>query len=341
MNPQKILPRYAPDIELELRSIIGDSPLPLYNMMRYHLGWVDDAGQPRIARSGKMLRPGLCLLSCQSVGGDWHKALPAAAALELVHNFSLIHDDIEDGDKERRGMPTVWSIWGEAQGINTGDAMHTLARLALLRLEGKGVAPGKILRAARFLDETCLRLCEGQYLDISYEGRLDIGIEDYLTMISGKTAALFECSLKIGALLGTEDERVIESMAEFGRNLGMAFQVQDDVLGIWGEDKVTGKSSASDILKRKKTLPVIYGIEKAASGQKEELLQIYSQQAVTAKNIPAVLRILDSAGARQYAAGMAKGYFQKALSELDGTAISPLARGELRSLAEALIGREY
>ncbi|MDD5093438.1 MAG: polyprenyl synthetase family protein [Dehalococcoidia bacterium] len=310
-------------------------------MMRYHMGWVDAAGQSRLTKGGKLLRPALCLLSCESVGGDWHKALPAAAAIEILHNFSLVHDDIEDGDRERRGIPTVWSVWGEAQGINTGDAMHVLARLALLDLEQKGIDSGKVILAARLMDATCLKLCEGQYLDISYENRLDIGINDYLRMIGGKTAALFSCSLKMGALLGTDDEQIIEGMAAFGQNLGMAFQIQDDVLGIWGQEKVTGKPVASDILKKKKTLPVIFGIENAALGQKENLLRIYGQQRVRQIDIPVVLEVLDSLEARQHAAGVAGAYFQQALTELDDIAISPSAKGELRSLAEALVGREY
>jgi geranylgeranyl diphosphate synthase type I len=159
-------------------------------------------------------------------------------------------------------MPTVWHLWGQAQGLNTGDAMHVLARLALLGLEENGISSDKVLRAARLLDETCLRLCEGQYMDISFEERLNIGVDDYLGMIGGKTAALFACSLKLGAMIGTKDEQTIGHMYEFGRNLGLAFQIQDDILGIWGEDNKTGKSRASDIMKKKKTLPVIYGMQK-------------------------------------------------------------------------------
>ena len=341
MNPEALTLRYQPELELALRSMIGDSPLDLYHMMRYHLGWVDVSGQSKFTKGGKLLRPGLCLLSCESVGGDWHVALPAAVALELVHNFSLIHDDVEDGDRERRGMPTVWHVWGQPQAINTGDAMHALSRLAVLRLEEKGVSLHKVLRAARTLDYTCLRLCEGQYLDISYEERADISVEDYIAMISRKTAVLFECTLKLGSLLGVDDEHTIEHMGRFGYNLGLAFQIQDDVLGIWGRDDITGKSSASDILKKKKTLPVIYAVQNAELEQREELLRIYGQQTIFQGDIAAVQRVLDKAGAREYAVGVAEDYCEKALSELDMASVIPARKEELRSLARFMVRREY
>jgi len=314
--------------------------LPLYHMMRYHLGWIDVSGQSQLTSGGKLLRPSLCLLSCESVGGDWQVALAAAAAVELVHNFSLIHDDIEDEGRERRGRATVWRVWGQPQAINTGDAMHTLARLALLRLEGKGVASQKILSAVRLLDETCLRLCEGQYLDMSYEERLDISIDDYLEMIGLKTAALIECSVKLGALLGTDDERAIEGMGRFGNNLGLSFQIRDDVLGIWGEDEITGKP-ASDLLKKKKTLPVIYGIQRAGPEQRAEFLRVYSQQTIAERDIAAVQQMLDSLGARQYASEVAGQYCRSALAELDETSISPSAKEQLRSSAQFMVEREY
>ena len=326
--------RYRSDLETELRRIIGDSPSPLYHMMRYHLGWIDASGQSQFALSGKLLRPSLCLLSCESAGRDWHVALSAAAAVELVHNFSLIHDDIEDESRERRGRPTVWHVWGQPQAINAGDAMHTLARLALLRLEEKEVAPRKILSAIRLLDETCLRLCEGQYLDMSYEERFDISIDDYLEMIGLKTAALFECSLKLGALLGTEDDKIIEGLGRFGSSLGMSFQIQDDVLGIWGEDKITGKP-ADDLLKKKKTLPVIYGIKRAGPEQRAEFIRVYSQQTIPERDVASLQQMLDGLGARQYAGEVAGQYRRSALAELEKTAI-PLSTKE--QLHDVLLG---
>lgn len=340
MNLETLSARYQPDLNDILVAMVGNAALPMYDMIRYHMGWADASGQPRAPKGGKLLRPALCLAACESVGGDWHTALPAAAAIEILHNFTLVHDDIEDGDRERRGMPTVWALWGEAQGINAGDAMHALARLALLRLEEAGYSSRKVIRAARMLDEACLRLCEGQYLDIAYESQTDIEVPDYLSMIERKTAALFACSVEIGALLGADDESVIEGLGRFGRSLGLAFQVQDDALGIWGRSEITGKSCATDILKKKKTLPVIHAMRNADPPLREELLGIYARQTVLPADIPRVLDILESVEAHRYTIEAAERYVQQALSELARVPIEPSARAHLAALAESLLGRE-
>lgn len=334
-SPQ-ILERYQSEIEAELKSLISNTTSPLYHMMGYHLGWVDERGQLRAGPSGKMLRPSLCLLACEAVGGQWRRALPAAAAVELLHNFSLIHDDIEDESSERRGRPTLWQVWGQAQAINAGDAMHVLSHLALLRLEERGVRAEKVLQAARILDQTCLKLCEGQYLDLCYQNRLDIGVDDYLKMISGKTAALFECSLKLGALIGGDDQELVERLGAFGQNLGLAFQIQDDILGIWGREEVTGKPSLSDIQEMKKTLPIIYGLAKD-----KELLSIYQKEALDQGDIALVPDILERVAARDYAQGMAQRYFAKAWNELESAAISPKAKDELKMIAAFVEEREH
>jgi geranylgeranyl diphosphate synthase type I len=323
-----------------LRSILGTSQLGIYDMMRYHLGWIDELGESRREPGGKLLRPILCLLACQAVGGEWRQALPTAAAVELVHNFSLLHDDIEDASPERHHRPTVWKVWGQAQAINAGDSMHALARLALFRLEGRGVARERVLRAAHILDETCLQLCEGQYLDIRYEGCLGIGVEDYLRMIGDKTAALIEASLHLGALVGAGDEKATRHLCYFGRNLGLAFQIQDDVLGIWGGEKTTGKP-ADDIQRRKKTLPVVYGLKAAGAGEREELWRICGQEAMGKEGVTRVLGILNRLGARAYAQGMAEQYYQEAISQLEASNLPSPALEELEEVAASLMKREY
>jgi geranylgeranyl diphosphate synthase type I len=283
-----------------------------------------------------MLRPSLCLLACEAVGGEWRRALPAAAALELVHNFSLAHDDIEDSSLERRGRSTIWCLWGQPQAINAGDAMFVLSHLALLRLIDRGIEPAKVVRAAYLLDEACLKLCEGQYLDLCYEARLDIDVDDYLKMIEGKTAALFECSLKLGALLGTEEQAAIEHLGNFGHNLGLSFQIQDDILGIWGEEKITGKSSTSDIQQGKKTLPIIYGLN-----QGEELSLIYEKGINSQSEAFKVMAILDNIGARGYAQDMSHRFYRQAVYQLDSAPISQEAKEELRTIADFILQREY
>jgi geranylgeranyl diphosphate synthase type I len=341
MDFDSIWQRFRADLEGELRFAIGRASLPMYNMMRYHLGWVDDSGQPRSGVAGKRLRPFLCLHACESVGGQWQRALPVAAALELVHNFSLIHDDIQDESHERRGRLTIWSLWGMPQAINVGDGMHALALSSLLRLEESGVSHEKVVRASRLLGEASLKLCEGQYLDISYERRLDVGVGDYLEMISGKTAALFRCALEVGALVGTDDTQLLARFRSFGHSLGMMFQVHDDVLSIWGAGEDTGKSTTSDIEMKKKTLPIVFALENSQGEERETLLSIYRKDKLSPEDVDQVMAILAGLDARGYAQDITNRYLAAALSELDATGIPAGAQDELRTIAEFLLSRQH
>ncbi|HNU05196.1 MAG TPA: polyprenyl synthetase family protein [Anaerolineae bacterium] len=335
--------RYLPLIEAEMRRVIGDAPgvyAGHYGMLRYHMGWVDAQMQPAAVNGGKRIRPVLCLLACEAVGGAGDHALPAAAAVELLHNFSLIHDDVEDDSPTRRHRPTVWALWGAPQAINAGDAMFTLARLALHRLSACSVAPATALEASRIFDHACLRLTEGQYLDMSFESRLDVTVDEYLTMIGGKTAALLGASLELGALLGGADEAGRGHLADFGRSLGLAFQMQDDILGIWGDEVITGKSAASDILTRKKSLPVVYALENPRVGG--ELRARYARP-IGAEDVPAVLELLAEAGAREYTAQAAQVAHRAALAALEasGVLINGNEAGQaLLQMAERLLGRQ-
>jgi geranylgeranyl diphosphate synthase type I len=339
---ETIWQRYRVDLEEELKFAVGKASSPLYDMMRYHLGWIDETGHPRTGAAGKRLRPFFCLLACQSVGGEWRQALPVAAALELVHNFSLIHDDIQDASSERRGRPTVWHIWGQPQAINVGDGMHALALSSLLRLEEAGVEHRKVVHAARLLGEASLKLCEGQYLDINYESRLDVGVTEYLEMISGKTAALFRCSLEIGALVGTGDDELMAHLRSFGNAVGMVFQVHDDVLSMWGNEKTTGKPTTADIEMKKKTLPVVYALENADGPHKDGLRAIYKKEGpLGPDDVQEVLRLLGSVDARGYVQDMADKYHRLALSELEATDIPQQAKEELRAIATFLLEREH
>ena len=331
--------RYLNELEAELRSVLSDSASPLYTMMRYHLGWVDERGQNQ-QRSGKLSRPTLCLLACEAVGGDWHSALPAAAAAELIHNFSLIHDDIQDGSWERRNRPTVWKVWGEAQAINAGDSMYVLAQLALFRLEGTGVPSQKIILLSRQLNQASIRLCEGQYLDIEFEKYLDISIDQYLDMIDKKTAALFECSLHFGAFLGTENQAQISSLCSFGRNLGMAYQIQNDLQGIWGDNEGGKEAPYTDVRSKKKTLPVIYALHKSEGTERERFLKIYSKARISPNDVGRVLRILDSTDAQAYTEQIRDKYHLQSLKDLERAQLPSSAAQELREVATFLLRQE-
>ncbi len=333
--------RYRTEIDAELRSVLAERQSPLYDMMRYHLGWIDENGIPQEGLVGKALRPTLCLLVCEAVGGEYQRALPAAAAIELVHNYSLIHDDIQDGDRERRHRPTVWSVWGKPQAINAGTAMRILANSALLRLEDRGVPSEKQLRVQRLLDETSLTLIEGQYLDISYESRSDIGVSDYLRMIEAKTASLIACAMEIGAFLGTDDDKLIESLWSVGKRLGLSFQIKDDLLGIWGDEEELGKPLANDIRRGKKTFPVAYALEKAQGELRKELANIYRDGAIDDGSVAAVQRILEATGARITAQEMAEGFCQEASQVIDRLALVPSDKQDLQKLVSFMLERSF
>lgn len=323
-----------------MKSIIGTSSSQFYQMMRYHLGWIDEQGSPLLTETGKLLRPILCLTSCHVVGGDWQKALPAAAVLELIHNFSLIHDDIEDQSNFRRHRRTLWKIWGQAQAINVGDGMYSLSRLAVLKLRNNGFADDIVFKVIELLDQACIRLCEGQYSDMNFENRHDVSAEEYLDMIGKKTANLISCSSKIGAILGTDDKNVADMLERFGLNLGISFQIKDDILGIWGAHDKIGKSK-SDIVQRKKSLPIIYGLTSGLAGCADKIQATYDKEIIGNDDVVAITEILDKAGAKHYCQGLANEYYNEAISILYSLQLRKGAQAELKEIADFFIKRDF
>jgi geranylgeranyl diphosphate synthase type I len=331
---------YRDTVRVEIRKVIDSCPSVLCNMLRYHMGWQDEHGHSCSRESGKFIRSNLCLLSCQAVGGDTSRVMPAAAAVELIHNFSLIHDDIEDASDERHHRPTVWKLWGQSQAINAGDAMFTLAYLALLKLKEKGITDEKVASSTKILSLACLELCEGQYLDIEYENRLDITTEDYLDMAVRKTAALFAVSTSLGAYLGSEDSKLVDFFQLFGKELGIAYQIYDDILGIWGMEKSIGKS-VSDIFQRKKTLPVVYGLQNSEGEARKRLEKLYSQKSIEGEDIAEVTKILDQLGARDYAENLAEQHYREALAYLEASRLDISRQALLKEIASFLLNRDF
>ncbi len=329
--------KYIQALETEMYALLsgGDSALePYFGMLRYHMGWADESLAPTHAVTGKRVRPLLCLLVAQATGCDWQQVLPAAAAVEFSHNFSLIHDDIQDSSPLRRGRPTLWKLWGVAQALNAGDALFTLAHIALKKLMALGFSAEVTLAAMGVLDQACLMLTQGQYLDLSFESRDRVSVDEYLAMIAAKTAALAAASTEIGALVGGAPAECVRHYRAFGRNLGLAFQIQDDILGIWGDESTTGKSAATDIQTRKKTLPVVYGLSHS-----EELRALYAAGTQTAINMGRVIELLDAVGARAYAQEQARAYSDEAMAHLEAARPQGEAGLALRELTGQLLGR--
>jgi len=337
---QPLLDRYGQRIEAELRRAFEGRDLVHYSLMRYHLGWEDRDGRPDEARHGKLLRPLLCVASCESVGGDAEMAFPLATAVELLHNFSLIHDDIEDRSPQRHGRDAVWKVWGIAQALNAGDGMFALAHVVLEGLSRVGVDSQPVLAASRLLDRASLRLCEGQYLDLAFEQRLDVSCADYLTMVSGKTAALMAAAAGSGALVGEAPPGAVSAFEQFGEKLGFAFQIRDDVLGIWGESRDTGKPTGEDIRARKKSFPVVCAMESATGRDREELRAIYGKERLNEKDVATASTLLESAGARVRSQETASGYAEEALRCLAGIDLVPERRRDLELLADYFVNRE-
>jgi geranylgeranyl diphosphate synthase type I len=335
------LARYRRELEQYLRSLVsGQHPPQLYRMVRYHLGWEGPDGKPDDA-GGKALRSSLCLLTCEAAGGDHWQALPAAAAVELVHNFSLVHDDIQDGDAERHQRPAVWKLWGEAQAINAGDAILALAHLAVLKLTEEGVPETTVVETARVLSERTLETVEGQTLDISFEERLDVDLSAYIEMIERKSGALFDCALHLGGLVAGADASLVRRLGTVGRSLGTAFQIRDDMLGVWGDESVTGKPRGADIRRRKKSLPVVYALNETKGALRDEFRAMYARQEITDADVAVVVRDLEETGARDYCARLASERKDVALAELDQLGLRPGPANELKEAAEFLLEREF
>ena len=305
MNIQK---RMLEAIEEELQRQVARLDQPrtklFHEMLTYHMGWTGEGAGAEA--TGKRIRPLLVLLASASFGLEekkeekeidryWLHAKSAASAIELIHNFSLVHDDIQDNSDKRRGRNTVWVNWGAPMAINVGDALFVIANQAILDLAEYYTAE-VVIKAAGILNNSCLDLTRGQFLDMSYEERSDLGIDEYWPMVGGKTSALLAACTHIGALLGNASEAEQEAYRLFGWHLGLAFQVQDDILGFWGDELITGKSAASDLVEGKNSLPVLYGL-----GKRGKFAERWAQGSITASEVKDVALQLEIEGGKKYA----------------------------------------
>lgn len=328
----KILPAVEKELRRQVSRLDAPSTRAFHEMIRYHMGWKVTGAHRQTA--GKRIRPLICVLSCASAGGRWREALPAAAALEIVHNFSLVHDDIEDNSPTRRGRPALWTKYGTPMAINAGDALLTIADEAILDLQ-KDFSPDTVVEAARLLQAACLDLTRGQFLDLAHQSARQLSIRSYWPMVEGKTAALLAACTQIGALLGGATTRLSEKYRKFGRLLGLAFQVKDDILGIWGNEAVTGKSTVSDLAEGKLSLPVLYGLSRNGL-----FATRWRNKDARQEKTGELRQLLTEEGAYTYSVNQGKRLTEQAQLTLRSLRPQGAAGAALIELADQLLARE-
>lgn len=336
------MPAPAPDAFARSRELMAPAMLEaverlsprISRVVTYHLGWVDAEGNSVERPAGKAVRPALAFACAEAVGSPAEAAIPGAVAVELVHNFSLLHDDVMDRDTERRHQPTAWALMGVGEAILAGDALLALAQERLI----DPPAPER-LKAAAALSEATADMITGQAEDLSFETRDDVGFDECVAMLQHKTAALLACACKVGAILGGGTDDQVATLGEFGRSLGLAFQAVDDVLGIWGKPETTGKPAWSDLRQKKKTLPVVAALTRggpAAEGIRQLLTGDMSEE-----DIALAAKLVEENGGREQALEVASRGLAEALERLDRLHISSRPRAELVRIAEFITDRDF
>ncbi|GAA2060193.1 MULTISPECIES: polyprenyl synthetase family protein [Streptomyces] len=326
-----------------LRAAVDRLAPPMNTVAAYHFGWIDAHGRESESDGGKAVRPALALLSAEAAGAAPDTGVPGAVAVELVHNFSLLHDDLMDGDEQRRHRDTVWKVHGPAQAILVGDALFAISHEVLLEAGGPGAA-----RAARRLAVASRKLIDGQAQDISFEHREFVSVEECLEMEGNKTGALLACAASIGAVLGGADDDAADALETYGHHLGLAFQAVDDLLGIWGDPAATGKQTWSDLRQRKKSLPVAAAVA-ASGGAARRLTALLTADAKKSQEefadfdeaeFAARAALIEEAGGRQWTADEARRQHDTALRALDGLDMPARVREQLVELADFIVIRE-
>ncbi|MCU1675679.1 MAG: fppS [Frankiales bacterium] len=319
-----------------LRRAVEQLPSPMIRKVAgYHLGWLDEDGAERPGDSGKALRPALAVLSAQAVSAPAAVAVPAGIAVELVHNFSLLHDDLMDGDTERRHRATAWTLYGDAAAILAGDALLALAQQVLFEVEGD-----RALQASRRLTNATQELIRGQVEDLAFERRGDVAVAEVMSMVAGKTAALLACSAALGAVLAGAPPAAVAALDAFGHELGMAFQLVDDLLGIWGHPEVTGKPVLADLRARKKSVPVVVALN-ADGASADRLRAIFAGGGPEGEeDVALAAKLIEDAGGRDWTAREARARLDCAIAELEAYDFEPTVRADLEEVARFVASRE-
>ena len=335
-----LLTPYVTCVEAEIRELIPalNEHRAFFGQIHYHLGWANTAFEAQRQRTGKRVRAAFCLMACEAFRGTVEPALSAAVAIELLHEFTLIHDDIEDGDRSRRHRPTLWTIVGIPQAINAGDGLFALAQQALLHSHTRGIRAETVLDAQLRFNDAVLKICLGQHLDMAFETRGSVSPDEYLDMIKGKTATLLAFAGEVGALLAGADEQNVSALRETGEAMGLGFQMRDDLLGIWGDPARTGKPVGADIRAKKKSLPVTYALSQPDS---DALRALYAGALTEDAQVAQATRLIEATGAKEYVIQLAREQEQRAIDMLSRVTVPQKTIAPLRQLVEMLTHRDY
>lgn len=342
----EVLGRARQLVAPRLRAAVDSLSPEMRPIASYHLGWTDASGLVVGGDGGKGVRPALAVLSAEAVGADARYGVPGGVAVELVHNFSLIHDDVIDEDAERRHRPTVWALFGIGRAVIVGDALLALAQQVVLDPNVLGVAPGVALeavdavRAARCIADATTAMIAGQALDMAFESVPSVDVEGCLAMEAGKTGALLGCAASIGALLAGAPTASVVALEHFGVELGLAFQAVDDLLGIWGDPQATGKPAWSDLRQHKKTLPVAAALA-TGSPAAEELGVLLSSGHLEESQIARAAALVEQCGGRTIALEEAERRMSSALDSLGSAPLIGSAQEELAGLARFVVDRDF
>ncbi|MFE1173040.1 polyprenyl synthetase family protein [Streptomyces sp. NPDC058773] len=321
--------------EPELRKAVDRLAEPVRSVAGYHFGWSDERGRPADGGGGKGVRAALVLAAAQALGAAAEEAVAPAAAVELVHNFSVVHDDLMDGDRVRRGRRTAWSLFGPTQAVLTGDALLAVAVDTLAHR-----FPRRSAEAVQELSGALLALVAGQGADLAFETRADVGLEECLDMAAGKTASLLAASCALGALAAGAGAERVDALRQFGRHLGLAFQLVDDLLGVWGDTAVTGKPVGADLRSRKKSLPVVAAL-RSGTPAGDRLAALYLRtDPLSDAEIRTATRLIEEAGGRRWAQEEAERQRTAALNRLATADATPAGAHALTALADLVTRRE-
>ena len=341
--------RYQDRIDAALRAELSDfscsneSVTDIYDIHRYYMGWQEIDGTHTASLGGKRMRPTLAMLAADAVGGDLDRATPIAVALEYVHNFSLIHDDLEDMDRVRHHRPSVWAVWGESAAIVSGNAMLKIADAAAWKLRAAGVHEPVALEAEAVLTDHYLKMMEGQYLDIFFETEVSITVDQYLDMIERKTGALIEASIYLGGLVAPAsgpDRKKANALKEIGYELGRIFQIRDDILGVWGGE-ATGKPVGADIKRKKKALPAVHALSTSEGTSAKRLNEIFQTEGdLDEEDVHVVLEVMEKLGTQEYCQSMAEEMWLTGRRMIESLGLSGGASAEFIELGEFLLVRE-